>query len=200
MNRLQLICLIALLAQAAAPAVATEAANSTSYIFREYGPAVLILDEEIDPPQVLASLEFLLQSDKSTYLPGEPVDLLFRITNQGPNPIAWYLWPHHPLTISQGGDRVWSLGGGILLMGGTNLFQLGVGEVHEIHAIWDMTDDSGAAILPGIYEINATPSPELFSLVITVVPEPSTIVSLLAGGILLVARQRRAHRYNLGQP
>ncbi len=189
-NRFQPICIIALLACAAAPALAADAPNSTSYIFQDYGN-VFVINQD---PELVASVEFLLQSDKSTYISGEPVDLLFSITNHGPHPLSWYLSPYHSLTAYQDDAPVWFLGGQFLVMGGTSLFQLGVGEVQEIRATWDMTDDRGTAILPGNYEIHSGLGGLI--LPITIVPEPSTLASFLLGAALLLARHLRRHRYN----
>ena len=133
-------------------------------------------------------IEHYFETDKASYLPGEQVRIVRRISNVGTVPRTWEsaVTPGMDVFILHEEELLWCFNRGI--MQAFSEFTLAPGEVYERHYTWDMTDMDGALIAPGVYEVRAVGAARL-SVPITIVPEPSACLLLIVFPALLLRRR-----------
>jgi hypothetical protein len=178
----------------AAPSIGLSAngQNSISYTV----PASASVGPNGNPIEI-GAIEFFLRSDKFTYDVGEPVDLLFRITNRGSDPVVLHseVARNFGLFVAQNDDIVWWAGGPIYSPGGGLSIPLDAGQSFEMHYVWNMTHDFGGEISPGDYQaygfFNGAPYPPgPLQVPMTVIPEPSLTSAFFMGWALLFIGKR----------
>jgi len=139
--------------------------------------------------------EYVIESDKDVYQPGEQVHVVHRVTNGLSTPYTFWLR-------STPGFDLWVLdAGGVLVWSQHQDFKwdmpilvLPPGESVQHEYAWDMTDYTGNAAAPGEYElVGVIYGDRDVSTTITVVPEPTTAVAMLlaaGAGIWRSGRRR----------
>lgn len=151
------------------------------------------------------NIEYYMQTDKSVYDLGENVEMLYRVKNLseeevlfgfGQSPV-WNFW------VDKDGENIFTA-----VKGWWNVyseFTLTPGESKEFiddnsPYIWNMKDNGGNLVTLGMYNVTGG----LFSprgyydytkvlVDIEIVPEPTTIGLLVAGGIALALSKKRYH-------
>jgi hypothetical protein len=98
---------------------------------------------------------------------GEPVPLVFTVTNPGTSSLTLPLLGRTPTADFQVSDpegrRIWSLLGGKTLVSVLQLFSLDGGKVLSFRQVWNQRTDAGLAVTPGEYLIRGvllTDAPE----------------------------------------
>ena len=145
-------------------------------------------------------VEYYVQTDKSAYLLGEDVEMLYRITNLGQESITYTLrWsPVWNFWAETGGQCIWT--GMYYKLGIVTSLTLDAGESVEFPEYnppftWDLRDDDDILVQPGQYFIiggldhlqgnydyTKVPVP------IEVVPEPATLLLFGLGGLMVRER------------
>ncbi len=139
-----------------------------------------------------SDLEYSIQTDKDTYYLGETVHAYHSVTN--PLDVSYTFQFHRApgffLRVEQDGNTVWERGAFKQVPWDLTLLP---DETAEQEYIWYMLDNSGNLVDPGQYELVSTTggSFEDSSTTITVIPEPTTLVSLLVGLGFTSLRKRR---------
>jgi hypothetical protein len=145
------------------------------------------------PVLPLPTLTSFIETDKDVYALGETVRALQRVTNEEDVNITLELMssPGFDLWVLDDSQvKVWSAHKVFAMVVWT--LTLTPGEFVEREYIWDMTDDDGIPVPPGVYEIAGVinrGAPHV-STQISVVPEPSSALLLLCGLVLTLARKR----------
>ena len=146
----------------------------------------------------LDGIEYYIQTDKTTYLLGENVEMLYRITNLGQQSVTytaswipiWNFW------VESSGQSVWQ-GIHFKLAGHTSV-TVEPGESVEFpdySFTWNLRDDTGEFVQPGYYDmiggIDRFDNYYEYTKVgveILVIPEPAT-VALLGLGLPLLRKK-----------
>ena len=155
------------------------------------------------------SIKYYIQTDKSVYNLEEQVEMLYRVTNVSENPVdigevlnCEYAWCTFIITDDDNTD-IWEYlrGGGPPC--GWIMLHLEPDESKELQITWDMMNDNGTwqkdddyPVDPGSYNItgelrlsNAYSDEKVHvSVSIEIIPEPSTLLLLALGGLLLRRR------------
>lgn len=153
-------------------------------------------------------VEYYVQTDKSVYLLGEDVEILYRITNLGQESITYTVsWsPIWNFWSETGGQHIWT--GMYSKLGMVTSLTLEPSESVEFPEYnppftWDLCDDTGDLVQPGEYDvIGGIDHSENYydytkvSVQIEVIPEPATL-SLFGGGALLFSRFSKRKRRSL---
>jgi len=138
-------------------------------------------------------VEYYVQTDKSTYLLGEDVEMLYRITNLGQESITYTVsWsPIWNFWAETGGQCIWT--GMYSKLAIVTSLTIGAGESVEFpefnpHFTWDLRDDADDLIQPGEYDvIGGIDHSENYydftkvSVQIEVIPEPASVFFLSIG-------------------
>ena len=144
----------------------------------------------------LPTLTSFIETDKDVYALGETVRVLHRVTNEEDADITMQLMssPAFDLYVLDDSQvKLWSAHKVFAMVVWT--LTLSPGEFVEREYIWDMTDDDGIPVPPGVYEIAGMTyggAPRA-STRISVVPEPTTAVAMLlaaGAGIWRSGRRR----------
>ncbi len=169
-----------------------------------HGTAQLARAALVDSNSIIEdNIEYYIQVDKSIYDLGESVEILYRVTNLGEDPVILGISKRSPycyefFITDENNDHVWKWPWGLPIESGN--FYLGPYASREHQVVWDMMNDNGTwfetddyPVGPGIYEISGglfnIPTPPL-SVTIQIIPEPATIVFLAVGMIGLVLRKQ----------
>jgi hypothetical protein len=142
-------------------------------------------------------VEYYVQTDKSAYLLGEDVEMLYRITNLGQESITYTVsWnPIWNFWAETGGQHIWT--GMHSKLDEVTSLTLEPGESVEFPEYnppftWDLRNDAGDLVQPGEYDvIGGIDHSENYydytkvSVQIEVIPEPATFV-LFGPGLLIV--------------
>jgi len=157
-------------------------------------------------------IEYYVQTNKSVYILGESVEILYRVTNLTDNPVSIgeksLFSPDYDVIITDDGDaKVWQY---ILTLPPpptppeTTMFHLEPYESKEYQTTWDLTNDNGTSdriddfpVDPGMYnitgELNLYFWEEIVpvSVSVEIIPEPTAITLLGAGflGIILARKK-----------
>ncbi len=90
---------------------------------------------------------------------GEPVPLVFTVTNPGKSPVTLYLMGREPSADFQvsdaAGRRVWSRLRGETTMAALRLFPLDPGKGLTFRHAWSQRSDAGLQVAPGVYRVFA---------------------------------------------
>lgn len=90
---------------------------------------------------------------------GEPVPLVFTVTNAGKSPVTLYLMGREPSADFQvsdaAGRRVWSLLRGETTMAALRLFPLDPGKGLSFRHAWNQRSDAGLQVASGVYLVCA---------------------------------------------
>jgi hypothetical protein len=153
-------------------------------------------------------IEYYIQTDKSIYDLGENVNIFYRVsnlTNQDiilgdviDDPFAYY-----DFRVTQGDNWMWRYPffSGVME---TIYFSLESYEIKEFQTFWNMTNDNGTPLQiyddfpvdPGFYnvvgEVALWPKSERLpvSVSINVIPEPTTLLLLGLGAVILRKRKK----------
>ena len=141
---------------------------------------------------VIDDIEYYIQTDKSTYNLGKNVDMLFRVSNLGDSDvlIPCTKAPEFNLLVKKDENTIW------MKVKAWYLYSPGVeilsGESVDTIFSWDMKDDNGILVVPGIYNVEGVMYNSLteVSVPITVIPEPGSIVLLMTGSFVLIRKKR----------
>lgn len=149
-------------------------------------------------------IEYYIQTNKSIYDLGEDVEMLYRVTNLRDEDVLigcsrsgeFNLW------VQENGETIWALAHWF------KWYSLGVelsaGELKEISRNWDMKDDDGVLVEPGIYNVVGVMYNEPWNYYnnrgytitevgfpITIIPEPGSLAILGMGFVSLLIYNRR---------
>lgn len=148
---------------------------------------------------VVNDIEYYLQADKNIYDQGENIDILFRVTNQG-DEVLWIgtSYPIMDLFIYEKEgelyNQIWNWSWDKLFPAGPVIFKLQPNESVELNSIWGQIDlnnslnpEDHIQVSPGSFKISGylNPTDINVTLDIVVIPEPTSIILLFIGGILL---------------
>ncbi len=142
------------------------------------------------------NIDYYMQTDKSVYTLGENVELLYRVTNVGGDAITFSFGDQvqYRFSVDKNDSFIW----GVPKVGFPALseFVLQPGEHKEYAEVWDMLDNQGITITPGLYNVtgslNYLTVHERYvpvSVQIEIIPEPATIFLLGIGCFLLRIRK-----------
>jgi len=152
-------------------------------------------------------VEYYLQTDKLVYELGEDVVMLYRLTNLRDEDVTIPCsrsWEFN-LLVGKNGKDVWALAHWFVWYSpGVELL---AGESIEIPHTWDMEDDNGKLVIPGIYDVDAVMYnepwnydnhrdhiPTEIKVPITIIPEPGSLALLGLGLVgLFVRSKKRKH-------
>ena len=161
---------------------------------------------------VEGGIEYYIQTDKAVYNLGENVEILYRVTNVTENPIylgegpSWS-YCYRSIVEDDADNGVWQWPGLQLPTMPPIDFVLGAYGSRECERLWNMMNDNGTFELPsddfpvpsGLYTVTG----ELYfyssyekvpvSVSIEIIPEPSTILLLGLGVLLLKKRTFNDH-------
>jgi hypothetical protein len=150
-------------------------------------------------------VEYYVQTDKSTYLLGEDVEMLYRITNLGQESITYTVgWsPIWNFWAETGGQHIWT--GMYSKLAVVTSLTIEPGESVEFPEYnspftWDLRDDAGDLVQPGEYNVvGGIDHPEDYyaytkvPVQIEVIPEPATLLLLAIGAVWAQATMRQKH-------
>ena len=139
---------------------------------------------------VIDNIEYYIQTDKSTYTLGENVNMLHRVTNLRDQDvhISCTKAPEFNFIVEKNGDDIWARYRSFYT------FSPGVeilaGEYVEKTFSWDMKDNNGILVAPGIYNVVGVMYNGLteVSVPITVIPEPGSLVLFITGVSFLIKK------------
>jgi len=103
--------------------------------------------------KVVDGIEYYIQTDKAVYNLGENVQMLYRVTNLGDEEvlIGCSRSPEFNLLVQKDGETIW------MKVQGWYWFSPGItlsaGESEEIRCNWDMKDNDGNLLEPGVYNV-----------------------------------------------
>jgi hypothetical protein len=132
-------------------------------------------------PDALPEIQYMIETDKELYHPGETVHVVHRVINAGEMNYTFRA-PHDPvcdLWILKNEERIWSYNRVFL----PRVFYVTIapGESIELRYEWDMTDDDGDMIGCGHYDVvGVIWGDRNVRTSITVVPEPTGLFLLVA--------------------
>jgi hypothetical protein len=139
-------------------------------------------------------IEYYIQTDKSIYNLGENVEMLFRVTNLTDEEvhISCNRSGVFNLLVEKNNESVWAAAHWFTW--DTPTVILSAGESKGVSHIWDMIDDNGNLVDPGIYDVVGVMYNGYTEVAvpITVIPEPASLLLLGAGffGLILKRRQK----------
>ena len=149
-------------------------------------------------------IEYHIQTDKAVYDLGEDVEMLYSITNLTDEEVLigcsqsgeFNLW------VQKDGQTIWALAH--VFIGFSPGVGLSAGELREISHNWDMKDDDGVLVEPGIYNVVGVMYNEPWNyynnrgytitevgVPITIIPEPGSLAILGMGFVSLLIYNRR---------
>ncbi len=144
-------------------------------------------------------VEYYFQTDKSLYELGENVEMLLRVTNVGLTDITFHFQDvmQYYFTVKQNDTLIWHEPKAGAPSGSE--FTLQPDQYKEYSITWDMLDDDGGLVSPGLYGVTGSLHPVLLdegdeyryvpvSVQVEIIPEPSTLCLLLAGFVGLLAK------------
>ena len=138
-------------------------------------------------------LEYSIETDKTVYQLGETVYVTHTITNPLDVPVSIELSqePGFNLWVMQGNTEIWAAYRVFAQVIGSQGFA--PGEILELNYTWDMTDYDDNLVLWGEYELVGViyGGGRDVSTNITIVPEPTTIMLLVFGGLSILRSNRR---------
>ncbi len=154
-------------------------------------------------PNNCPNLEYTIETDKAIYQLGEQVHIVQEYSNLSDDAVTFifYQSPGFDMWVLKGADVIWHQ-----VKGWQNDIAhptLSAGESFRSEYSWGMVDDNGNPVAPGEYEVLGVmvggPDPAMAgceypaapSTTITIIPEPTTLVSLLVGLGLTSMRKRR---------
>ncbi len=158
---------------------------------------IILLD-----PNNCTDLEYTIETDKAIYQLGEQVHVVQEYSNLGGVDISFNFnqEPGFDMWVLKDGNVIWhQVKGGLPVV---TYPTLSAGESFKDEYIWEMINDDGNPVAPGEYEVwglmlGSYPAkvgceyPAAPSTTITIIPEPTTLVSLLVGLGLTSMRKRR---------
>jgi len=128
-------------------------------------------------------IEYYIQTDRSIYDLGEDVEILYRVTNLSGETVTFEFAYQQQcfFEVWDGETRIW--GWPKLVNPAGSGFTLQPGGFKEYFKEWDMIDDNGILISPGIYDVSGELMgsgtggiiPESVSVPIQIIPEPAMI-------------------------
>jgi len=149
-------------------------------------------------------IEYYIQTDKSVYRLGENVEMLFRVTNLRDEAvtIGCSQSPEFNLFVRKDAERIWAL------IHFFSAYSPGVellaGEPKELTHSWDMSDDDGVVVEPGLYTVVGVMYNQTWNyynnrgytitevgVPITIIPEPGSLAILGMGFLSLLIYNRR---------
>ncbi len=149
-------------------------------------------------PITASDLEYSLETDKDVYLLGETVNITHRMTNpfQEDVELNLYSTPGHILWVTSLPQEpimhYWAIAHGGIQPPEPCTILVEAGQTTEWNYSWSQTDSQGVQILHGDYRIQ-----HLFygdgsatTKTISIIPEPASMLLLLAGGCVLLRRMR----------
>ena len=143
---------------------------------------------------VIDNIEYYIQTNKYTYNLGENVEMLHRVTNLGDIDvhIPCTKAPEFNFLVEKNGVDIWARHHYFVAFSpGVNIL---AGEYVEKTFSWDMYDDNGILVAPGIYNVMGVMyndiGPTEVSIPITVIPEPGSLVLLITGSFVLIRKKR----------
>ena len=145
---------------------------------------------------VIDEIEYYIETDKSVYQVGEDVEMLFRVTNLSDQnkSVTCYRLSYYNQMVRQNDQMIWVQFNGYL----TTIADIDLEpkEVLVHNYTWNMIDYNNNLISPGMYDVvgimYSYPVIEV-SVPIQVVPEPVTLVLLLAGSVVLSRKKQNKH-------
>jgi hypothetical protein len=102
---------------------------------------------------VTDGIVYYMQTDKSAYHLGESVRMLFRVTNlrnAGENILCSQI-PEFNFLVKQDGETIWMRAHGGYT--GFSTVYVAAGASETVNYNWDMKDDNGSLVEPGIYDV-----------------------------------------------
>jgi len=165
-----------------------------------HGAAQLARAALVDSNSIIEdNIEYYIQADKSIYNLGESVEILYRVTNLGEDPVILGISKRSPycyefFITDENNNHVWKWPWDVPISSAN--FSLGPYESREYQFAWNMINDNGTlgngddyTVSPGTYEISGglfiTPPKPNLSVLIQIIPEPATIALLGVGGFIL---------------
>ncbi len=145
---------------------------------------------EIIVPTSMNDMGYFIQADKDVYDLGETVNIFHGVTNPMDASYTFQTTqsPGFFLRVKQEGNIVWERQAFKQVFWGLTLLPE---ETYAQEHSWDMLDDSENLVEPGEYElVGMVGGYESASTYITIIPEPASMLILLAGGSLIFRRRR----------
>jgi hypothetical protein len=145
------------------------------------------------------NIEYYFQTDKFIYTLGENVEMLYRVTNLGENDVTFHFIDQvqYKFMVEQNENLIWytpKAG-----FPAESSFVLQPSEYKEYTKAWNMHDNQGVIVTPGIYDVTGSLHPVLLveqdryvpvSVSIDIIPEPASSLLFGTGLIVVLARNR----------
>jgi len=148
-------------------------------------------------------MEYYIQTNKSVYILGENVEMLYRVTNLGDEDVTFW-FPHIPVWnfwVEKDGENIWRAVNG--WYGMITEFTLSSGESKEFPDIsspyiWNMRDNGDKLVhvgeynvIGGLYAGTGEYDSTRVSVSIEIVPEPTSIALLGVGIVGIIFKKQR---------
>jgi len=153
---------------------------------------------------VVDDIEYYLQADKDTYYQCENVDILFKVTNLG-NEVLW-IGTSYPildlLVFEEEGEsynQIWNWSWDKIFPSGPVIFELQPNESVKLNDIWEQIDLNNSTNLedhnlvsPRSFRVSGflNPTDTKVTLDIVIIPEPTSFLIFLTGGMLSLRKKR----------
>ncbi len=152
---------------------------------------------------VVDEIEYYLQVDKATYSLGEDVDFLFRVTNLGDEVLR--IGTSYPImdiiVYEKEGElynQIWNWSWDKIFPTGPVIFELQPNQSVELNDVWGQIDlnnstnpEDHTLVSPGSFRISGflNPTDTNVALDIVIIPEPTSFLIFLTGGILYLRKK-----------
>ena len=151
----------------------------------------LVMATPVSNTIVVDDIEYLIQADKPVYDFGQDVEMLYRVTNLTDEDvrIVTFQSPEFNFVVTKEQEAIWALVHWFIAF--SPGVPLSAGEFKEISYSWDMINDNGNLVGPGIYDVIGVtytlPQIEV-GVPISIVPEPATLLLLSLAGLKVLSK------------